>query len=108
MAEQADRRGAERYPVNADAACPLASPVAEDFGPVKIRDVSMQGVGLLLRRRVEPGTLLAVVLENKARAFSKTALVRVAHVTALPGGAFLVGGTFTAPLTYQEMSALVL
>jgi hypothetical protein len=107
MADPADRRTAERYPVNADAACPFLSPVAEDFGAVKIRDVSMHGVGLLASRRVEPGTLLAVVLANTSRGFSKTALARVAHVTAL-GGNFLVGCTFVTPLTYQEMSSLVL
>jgi len=107
MAEPADRRAAERYPVNAEATCPFLSPVVEDFGAVKIRDVSMQGIGLLVSRRVEPGDLLAVVLANPVRGFSKTALVRVAHVTAL-GGSFLVGGSFVTPLTYQEMSALVL
>ena len=64
MADPADRRAAERYPVNSNATCPFLSPVVEDFGPVKIRDVSMQGVGLLVNRRVEPGAVLAVVLEN--------------------------------------------
>lgn len=36
-----------------------------------------------------------------------TVLVRVAHVTAGPGG-YNVGGTFTAPLSSREMTALVL
>src|SRR4051794_26034113 len=107
MTERADRRTTERFPVNADACCPMISPVVEDFGPVKIRDVSMHGVGLLVSRRVEPGALLAVVLANPSKGFTKTALVRVAHVTGL-GGSFLVGGTFVTPLTYQEMSTLVL
>jgi hypothetical protein len=107
MAEPADRRAAERYPVNSDANCPFVSPVVENFGSVKIRDVSMQGVGLLVSRRVEPGTVLAVVLENPARTFSKTVLARVVHATPV-GGTFLVGCTFLAPLTYQEMSVLVL
>jgi hypothetical protein len=107
MAEPADRRAAERYPVNNDATCPFLSPVAEDYGTVKIRDISMQGIGLLMSRRIEPGALLAVVMANPARGFSKTVLVRVAHVTALAGG-FVVGCTFVTPLTYQEMSILVL
>jgi hypothetical protein len=34
-------------------------------------------------------------------------LVKVAHVTPVPGG-FLVGGTFNEPLTYQEFTALVM
>lgn len=107
MAEPGDRRAAERYPVNANATCPFLSPVIEDFGPVKIRDISMQGIGLVVSRRIEPGSLLAVTLENKARNFTKTVLVRVVHVTAMGGGS-VVGGTFVIPLTYQEMSTLVL
>ena len=107
MAELTDRRAAERFPVNAEASCPFLAPVVEEFGPAKVRDLSMQGVGLQVSRRVEPGALLAVVLANPARGFSKTALVRVTRVTAQAGG-FLVGGTFSTPLTYQEMSCLVL
>jgi hypothetical protein len=107
MAEPADRRAAERYPVNMDASCPFLSPVVEDFGPVKIRDVSMQGVGMVLNRRVELGAMLAVVLANQAKGFSKTMLVRVAHVTPM-GSGYVVGGSFVTPLTYQEMSTLVL
>jgi hypothetical protein len=107
MAERADRRATERFSVNADASCPFLSPVVEDFGPVKIKDVSMQDIGLVTSRRVEPGALLAIVLANAARGFTKIVLVRVANVAPVAGG-FLVGGAFTTPLTYQEMSTLVL
>lgn len=107
MAEPKDRRATERYPVTADVICPLVSPVVEDFGPVKIRDVSMQGIGLVISRRVEVGALLAVVLANQARNFNKAVLVRVVHVTPLTGG-FLVGGTFATPLSYQEMTTLIM
>jgi hypothetical protein len=83
------------------------SPVVEDFGPVRIRDVSMQGVGLLVSRRLEPGVLLTITLANSTRNFSKMTLVRVIHVTPM-GGSYLVGCIFVTPLTYQEMSTLVL
>jgi hypothetical protein len=102
-----DRRAAERYPVNAGASCAFAHPVVEAAGPVRIRDVSMDGVGLLLARRVEVGALLAVGLANPAKGFAKTVLVRVGHVTPTAGG-YLVGGSFDTPLTYQEMTALVM
>jgi hypothetical protein len=107
MPDPADRRQTERYPVNADAACPFVSPVVEDFGPVRIRDVSMTGVGLLLARRVEPGTLLAVTLTSRGRGFNKVVMVRVTHSTPMTGG-HLIGGAFTTPLTYQEMTTLVM
>lgn len=102
-----ERRAEERYPVNADTSCPFASPAVEDFGPVKIKDVSMGGVALLTPRPVPEGALLALTLVNPRKGFTKTVLVRVTH-SGPSGGGFLVGGSFTVPLTYQEMSTLVL
>jgi hypothetical protein len=107
MPEQGDRRAAERFPASADASCPFASPVVEDFGPVKIKNVSLEGIGLLLSKRVEPGSLLALNLTNPGKGFVKTVLVRVVHAQPLPVGC-LVGGTFDIPLTYQELTSLVL
>lgn len=107
MTDPADRRAAERMPVNADTSCSFVSPVVEDFGPAKIKNISMNGVGLLLTRKTDPGTLLALTLSNPARSFSKTVLVRIAHTTAQPGG-YLVGGTFSTPLTYLELTTLVM
>jgi hypothetical protein len=34
--------------------------------------------------------------------------VRVAHCTAQPGGAFLVGGVLDVPLTYEELCIFVM
>ena len=107
MAESKDRRAAERMAVNATTACGFVGPVTEDFGPSKIRDVSLEGVGLVLMRQVALGTLLAVTISNPTMKFSKTLLVRVAHVTAAHGG-YLIGGTFVEPLTYQEFTTLVM
>jgi hypothetical protein len=107
MPEPIDRRAAERMAASADTSCGFVSPVVEDFGPAKVKNVSMEGIGLIVTRRVEPGNLLAVNLVNKAHGFAKTVLVRVIHVTPQPG-AFLIGGTFNLPLTYQELAALVM
>ena len=111
MADSRDRRAAERMAVNTGTSCAFAGPVAEDFGPGKIRDVSLDGIGLLLTRQVAIGSLLAVVISNTNsntnQKVSKLVLVRVAHVTAAHGG-YLVGGTFAEPLTYQELTSLVM
>lgn len=58
-------------------------------------------------RRVEPGTLMAVTLTSRGRGFNKTVMVRVTHSTPMAGG-HLMGGTFTTPLSYQEMTTLVM
>jgi PilZ domain len=107
MSGSPERRATERFPINADAVCQFLSPVVEDHGPVKIKDISMQGIGLIVSKRVEAGALLAVTLANAAKGFNKTVMVRVAHVTPQPGN-YLIGGTFVHPLTYQEMTSLVL
>ena len=107
MPEPADRRAQERFQVNTDTSCSFVSPVVEDFGPARIKNISMDGIGLLMTRKVEVGALVAVTLANPAKNFVKTVLVRVAHATPQPGGC-LVGGTFDVPLTYQELTTLVL
>ncbi len=107
MTEPIDRRASERFPVNADASCSFLSPVVEDFGPAKILNLSMEGIGLLVSRPVEPGTLLSVTLENVAKHFVRTILVRVVHTTPQLGN-YLVGGTFTTPLPYQDLTTLVM
>ena len=107
MADPADRRAAERFQVTADTACTFVSPVVEDFGPARIKNISMDGIGLLMTRRVEAGSMVAVTLTNPAKNFVKTVLVRVAHATPQPGGC-LIGGTFSAPLSYQDLTAMVM
>jgi hypothetical protein len=106
MVGTTDRRAAERMAVNSGTACAFAAPVAEDFGPTKVRDVSMEGVGLVSVRRVPVGTLLVVGLTNPDRGVAKTALVRVEHVTPIHGG-ILVACEFLESLTYEEFKALV-
>jgi len=107
MSEPNGRRAAERFPVNADTSCSFLAPVVKDCRPAKILNISMEGIGLLVSRPVEPGSLLAVTLENRARGFSRTVLVRVVYATPQLGSS-LVGGRFCSPLPYQELTALVM
>lgn len=107
MSDPADRRASERIAVTAGTACSFVSRVVEDVGPVKIRDVSMHGIGLVLAKTVQAGAVLALGLSNSTKGFAKTMMVKVVHVTPIPGG-FLVGGAFTEPLTYQEFTTLVM
>ena len=107
MAQDKDKREAERFPVSANMACVFASPVAETIGPVKIKNVSNTGIGLISSKKVDADTLLAVKVENAAKKFTKTLLVKVVHVTPQPGG-FLIGGALDPPLTYEELCAFVM
>src|SRR5262245_10697932 len=102
MADQ-EKRLAERFAVNNNVACAFASPVLEDFGPVRIKDVSTHGLGLIAPEALAVGMVLVVKLVNPAKKFSKTVLMRVVHVMPQPGGTCVVGGTLETPLTYEEL-----
>ena len=94
-------------PVVPGTACSFVAPVVEDIGAAKVRDVSIDGLGLIISRKTDVGSLLAVTLSHAERNFTKTVLLRVVHVTSVPGG-YLVGGTLSIPLTYQELTTLVM
>ena len=108
MSGSKDQRAAERFPVNSASSCDFVSPVLEDFGPVRIKNLSCEGVGLICSHRLDVGLLLVVNLVNPAQKVSKTLLTRVIHCTGLIGGNFLIGGSFLTPLTYEELRAFVL
>ena len=108
MGDPRDRRAVERYPVNIDTKCTFLSPVLEDFGPVRIKNVSSEGIGLIVGRKLEPGLLLAVTITNPTKPFNKTLMVRVMHVTEQAGGSYLVGGAFTTALAYDELTTMVM
>src|SRR5262245_26170627 len=103
-----ERRAEERFPTSAQVDCAFASPVLEDFGKVKVTNISRTGIGLISAESLAPGMLLAVKLVNPAKDFSKNFLVRVVQVTPRAGGSNLVGGVIDPPLTYDELCALIM
>src|SRR5687768_1161935 len=92
----ADRRTTVRYPVNAETTCPMVVPIREDLGSARIKDVSLDGIGLLMSSPVEPGAFIMITLKNEAHKFFRIQLVQVIHSTRQTGG-YLVGGTFVTP-----------
>jgi hypothetical protein len=107
MPDPADRRQSERIPVTADTKCQFIATVVEDLGAVRIKNVSREGIGLIVGKNVTIGSTLAIRIENKPKSFSKLMLVRVVQVTP-QGGSFVVGGILETPLTYQELTSLVM
>ncbi|HWY86530.1 MAG TPA: PilZ domain-containing protein [Gemmataceae bacterium] len=108
MADFHEKRAAERFAVSPHVDCEFASPVLEDFGKVKIKNISSTGVGLIVTEPVATGMLLVIKLVNSDKKFIKTMLVRVVHATPQASGTYLVGGTLDTPLTYEELCALVM
>jgi len=108
MSNPGEKRVAERFPVNPGSACVFASPVLEDFGPVKLVNVSLNGVGFISMEKLHDNLMMAIKLENSTKKFAKTMLVRIVHVTPQASGTYLVGGVFDTALTYDELCNFVL
>ncbi len=103
-----DRRQTHRYQVSSGTGCDIALQVLDDIGTVRVRDVSTIGIGLLVDRAIEPGTVLVLALRNQAQSFSKTTIIEVCHSTPLDNGSYVLGGEFLIPLTYDEMRAMIM
>ena len=67
-----------------------------------IRDISAGGMALVLRQRLEPGTVLIVELETKTGR-PRRALVHVIHSTEEKPNRWITGCGFPAPLSEQEL-----
>jgi hypothetical protein len=105
-----EHRAWVRYPCEQRAYCQPVATESGVFCPGKIQDISVVGLSLLLDRRFEPGTLLAVTLQSTPERCSQTTLVRVLQetvVTADPSLRWLLGCAFTRKLTEQELQALL-
>lgn len=71
-----------------------------------VRNLSRDGLALVLDEPVEPGTTLRVALLNRAGNFWHLKLVRVVHA-APAGAAWLIGGTFLTRLSDREVQDLL-
>jgi hypothetical protein len=75
--------------------------------PGTICDISTGGVGLVLKRRFEPGTELAIELRAGVDHPEQTLLARVRHATPLPAGHWLLGCAFISELSDDEGQSLL-
>jgi serine/threonine protein kinase len=106
-AGRTDRRATVRYPSGRGSSC---QPLREGKGvrwQATVQDVSADGMGLVLRRRFEPRTVLSVDLEPTAGGPARRMLVRVARVTPLESRRWLLGCVFAARLGDEEVQALL-
>jgi hypothetical protein len=99
----------ERHACDLPAACqpPTAWNAQEFKWPATIRDVSVGGVRLLLRRRFEPGAGLAIELPGADEASPSTVLARVVHVHGQEDGGWVLGCAFVSRLGDEELNALL-
>jgi hypothetical protein len=103
-----ERRAWPRFPCAVPASCdPLAARYDRDVSwPGTLRDVSARGVGLVLGRRFEPGTALAIKLPAADASPPCTLLVRVVHVQAQDGNRWLLGCALVGELGADQLEGL--
>jgi hypothetical protein len=72
----------------------------------RIEDISQSGLSLVLRRRFEPGSGLAIELPATATSPASTVLVRVVRVQQ-HAGSWLLGCAFVSRLSEEELKTLL-
>ena len=101
-----DRRATVRYPSSLLSSLHTVARKTEDSWSAAIRDVSAGGLGLLVRRRFERGTLLAVEPVEPPAEAPTLLLAQVIHATAQPEGRWLLGCKLVRELSQSEVRAL--
>lgn len=106
-----ERRAAARYALKVGS-CAVVNPdvhpggTGEEKWPLVVRDVSAGGVGLLLARRFEPGTELAVEIgigPGRPQRFA----ARVVRVSSDRAGHWVHGCAFDTPLTAVQLRTVL-
>jgi hypothetical protein len=107
----AERRAYVRLESDLTAAC--RRPAGRSLEPgwtAKVRDLSPGGIGLLLRHRFRPGTVLTLDLRDGTGRLLRTVSARVVHVTPLLVEGiptWLLGCAFDQPLSDEAFRALL-
>jgi hypothetical protein len=73
----------------------------------EVRDLSVGGFGLVLERRFEPGTVLAVALGGDPARAGRPMLARVVHARALGGRRWRLGCAFLSRLSTDQLQSLL-
>jgi hypothetical protein len=100
-----ERRVTVRFSCDVKTSCqPLAGRKAGSEWAARVKDVSLGGLGLVLNRRFEPGTLITVVPFGPES--SRLLLARVVYAAVLPDGHWHVGCELLDSLGEDDLKAL--
>ena len=102
-----ERRASVRLQSSAKGSCQSLSVRREMGWEASVRDISCDGIGLVLPRRFEVGTLLAVELTEEAEGPKHLLLARVVRTLPQSESSWLVGCTLVNPLTEDELQLLL-
>lgn len=98
-----EQRAAIRFSSCSKTSCHIVSSKGASVWDAKVHDLSTDGIGLILQERLEPGTLIALDLENSLKTRVRTLAARVVHAKPEGQGGWLVGCTFVRGLEEREI-----
>jgi len=96
-----ERRAAIRYQSNHEASCAIGSEAQQAWGRVK--DISVQGVGLLLDREIKPGTRLVVDIHSKIHPLPMRVPAHVVRCEKHSSTTWVIGCKFEVPLSEEDL-----
>ena len=102
-----ERRVSVRFESSVIGSCRTLSIHRESAWEAIVRNISCEGIGLLLSRRFEPGALLSIELNESNEGGQRLLLAQVAHATPQPEGKWLIGCTLVNPLSEDEIPSLL-
>lgn len=107
-AHKRERRASVRFESNARGTCQTLSVRQESTWEATVRNISSQGIGILLGRRFEPGALLTIELTTSTEDRQRLLLARVTHATFQPDDQkWLIGCILLSPLGEDEIQELL-
>jgi PilZ domain len=98
----AERRVAVRRQPTVGTVCHLHPPTGQDLVGL-VWNISTSGVSMLLHQRLEPGTTVPAEVRAAGEETALPVTLRVAHVSQLRTGDFILGAQFAQPLQAHEM-----
>jgi serine/threonine protein kinase len=110
---QQERRRSPRHDCTLSTVCELLTSIHSDTSVEmdrwtgKVVNLSVEGIGLLLSRRFEPGTLATVVLESPNRSFQVQRDIRVVRASHERDREWFMGAVFVTPLESEELRKLL-
>lgn len=107
VAHPVERRAAVRLQSNAKGSCQSLSRHLETDWQAVVRDISCTGIGLLLARRFEVGTLFTIELAGTPEGQTQMLVARVVHAALQQDGNWFFGCSFLSPLAEHELQSLI-
>ncbi len=96
-----------RFETALDSRCEPVGIGREKHWSARIEDISVSGLRLILPRRFEPGTVLAVEIKSPDKKSQSIQVVKVMRVCRDKPRQWLLGCSFLRPLNAAELRAIL-